>query len=84
MRIIEQADRTGDRTTYTWMLARSYQTRSEMERWGWKWLPGHRCRGTFVTNDIAAVFRAVSVLRLPAPESNGSHARLGVPMSCDA
>ena len=68
-----------NRVRYCWMLSRSYATRSEMLRWGWKWLPGQP-RGVFVTNDPAAVARARAVLRLDPPQSNGSHARIGAPM----
>lgn len=67
------------RYRFSWMMSRSYATRSEMVRWGWKWLPG-KPRGVFVTNDPAAVARARSVLRLDEPQSNGSHARMGAPM----
>lgn len=89
MTIYEQADlacgcRRDDCTKkfrFCWMLDRSYATRSEMIRWGWKWIGGGRgCRGTFATNDPAAVEIARRVLRLDAPKSNGSHAALGAPM----
>ena len=81
MTIFEQADSTGGRVTYSWMISRGYNTRSEMERWGWRWIAGHRCRGVFVTNNPAAVTRAMSVLRLSSPSTNGSHTRVGAPMA---
>lgn len=88
MTIYEQVDlRCGCRrlecTTpyrYSWMLSRGYNTRTEMARWGWKWIKGSGCRGVFVTNDPAAVDRARAVLRLDAPVSNGSHERMEAPM----
>ena len=79
MKIWEQVDSTGDKLRYSWMLNRGYATRAEMIRWGWKWIAG-RPRGLFVTNDPAAMNRARDVLRLDAPESNGTHDRIGAPM----
>jgi len=76
----DQVDAGRDRPVYCWMLGRAYATRSEMQRWGWKWIKGSGCRGVFVTNDPAAVRIAREVLRLDAPKSNGSHARAGFPM----
>jgi len=79
MKIWEQVDSTGDKIRYCWMLNRGYATRAEMIRWGWGWIAG-RPRGLFVTNDPAAMNRARDVLRLDAPESNGTHDRIGAPM----
>ena len=79
MKIWEQVDSTGDKLQYCWMLSRGYATRAEMIRWGWKWIAG-KPRGLFVTNDPAAMNRARDVLRLDAPDSNGTHARIGAPM----
>ena len=81
MTIWEQVDAGKAAPVYSWMLSRSFATRSEMIRWGWKWISGSRgCRGVFVTNDPVAVDRARAVLRLDAPRSNGTHEKLGVPM----
>ena len=87
MTIWEQVDVTpccdrpgcGERLRYSWMLSRAYATRSEMLRWGWKWIAG-KPRGVWVTNDPAAVDRARAALRLGDPQSNGSHQRAGQPM----
>ena len=79
MKIWEQVDSTGDKLRYCWMLSRGYATRAEMIRWGWKWIAG-KPRGLFVTSDPAAMNRARDVLRLDAPESNGTHDRIGAPM----
>lgn len=79
MTIWEQVDSTGDKLRYSWMISRGYATRAEMIRWGWKWIAG-KPRGVFVTNDPAAVNRARDVMRLDAPESNGTHDRIGAPM----
>jgi hypothetical protein len=72
-------DECRQRYSYSWMISRGYATRAEMIRWGWKWIAG-RPRGLFVTNDPAAVNRARDVMRLDAPESNGTHDRIGAPM----
>ncbi len=86
MRIWEQVDAGRERPIYSWMVQRSYATRGEMERCGWKWIPG-RPRGVFVTNDPAAVARFRRLVANcnaeqvpPTVETNGSHARLGAAM----
>jgi hypothetical protein len=82
MTIYEQADtssRTASGFRYCWMLDRKYAARTEMIRWGWKWIAGPQ-GGTFLTDDLAAVLVARAMLRLPAPKSNGTHAALAAPM----
>jgi hypothetical protein len=88
MRIWEQVDAGRDRPTYSWMVSRSYATRGEMLPLGFLWIAGRRCRGVFVTSDwrvierfrgrMAACGATVTI------ESNGTHARLGLPMHEDS
>lgn len=78
MRIWEQADKTGERVHYSWMLdgAKKWQSPGA----GWKWVPGSRCRGVHSTTCISLVI-AYAVRHGLRITSNGTHAAQGVQMS---
>lgn len=72
-RMYEQADKTGDRVTYSWILdglKRGYARRLP----GWKYV-GRCC---WVTNDAALAARHIG-REVAGVTSNGTHAVHGVP-----
>lgn len=81
IRLIEQADRTGDLFCYTWILdgvsGRRGRIRTHLVANGWKWIPGSP--GCYVTNDYALAKQTLPhVFGLAsAIVSNGSHAAIG-------
>jgi hypothetical protein len=86
MTIWEQVDAGREAPVYSWMVVRSHGTSGEMLPLGFKWISG-RPRGVFVTNDWRAVERfrgRMAACNVETTiESNGTHARLGLPMHDD-
>lgn len=78
----EQVDVSGENVHYSWMLTAPYHLRSLYERHGWKWIPGHRCRGCFVTNDLEAAQFMADAHGLQV-RSNGTHAIHGLPLKLE-
>ncbi len=68
VRFFEQADRTGDKITYSWIIDAPKRAARHLP--GWKWVHGRP--GSFVTNDqrLAAETAARHGL---TPQSNGTH-----------
>lgn len=81
MKLYEQADRTGDKVTYSWMLDAPYKMRKELLSEGWKWIKGVGCRGSFVTNELITALDTARKYKLGAPESNGTHTAVKAQMS---
>ena len=81
IRIWEQADRTGDKVRYSWLLSGvSYHTRKRMEELGWKWIRGIGCKGVYSTSDAdtaktTADHNDISIM------SNGTHAQSNCPLA---
>lgn len=74
MKIYEQADKTGDRITFSWILDGVAKRAAKRLGPAWKWTRGPgRGRGVFVTNDPEAAAAAQHAHGCPL-ESNGTHA----------
>jgi len=74
VRFFEQADRTGDNITYSWILdvdKRTIEGLFVKNLPAWKWVSGKP--GCFVTNDKILAEKTAITLGL-TPQSNGSHA----------
>lgn len=87
MTIWEQVDAGREAPRFSWMVARSYNTRAEMFALGFSWIAG-RPRGVFVTNDWRVVERfrgrMAACNATTTIESNGTHEKLGLPMHEDS
>jgi len=70
MRICEQVDKTGEKLTYSWLLDGAYVYRKHLK--AWKWVPGLRCAGCFVTNDENLAKETANKFKLNVI-SNGTH-----------
>jgi hypothetical protein len=71
MKLYEQADKTGDNVTYSWLLEAPYKMRKELD--AWKWIKGVGGRGCFVTRNLLAVLLTSRKYKLGKPVSNGTH-----------
>ena len=69
MRLYEQADRTGNYITYSWIFDAGKQYAKYLVNW--KWVRGKP--GCFVTNDKQVAQDTARLFNL-AIQSNGSHA----------
>jgi hypothetical protein len=76
MRLSEQADRGREGFVYSWILDAPYSMRNRLP--GWKWIPGYRCRGSFVTNDRTLAIATAERFNLSVG-SNGTHKVLQAP-----
>jgi hypothetical protein len=77
MRMTEQADKTGEKITYSWLLEALYAQRKQLL--GWKWIRGAGCKGCYVTNDSALALRTAKRWGLNIG-SNSTHEVHKVPM----
>lgn len=77
MRMTEQADVTGTKVTYSWLLDAPYAMRKQLD--GWKWIKGAGCKGCYVTNDSDLALKTASRFKLSI-KSNGTHEVHDVPM----
>jgi hypothetical protein len=77
-RIYEQADKTGEKVTYSWIWDAPYNYKNTAESYGWKWIKGRP--GCYVTNNRDAAIRTASDYGISII-SNGTHAVHNVKMS---
>ncbi len=78
-RITEQADYGREGFIYSWLLD-CIPYRGKFAYTGWKWIPGHGCRGCYVTNQATLALAMASRLRVEVG-ANGSHEAIKAPKS---
>ena len=71
MRLFEQADKTGEKVTYSWLLEAPYRMRNDLP--AWTWIKGVGGKGCFVTRNLLAVIITSRKYKLGKPVSNGTH-----------
>ncbi len=79
MKLYEQADKTGDKVTYSWLLEAPYNMRGRLV--DWKWVKGVGGKGCYVTNNLLLAIVTARRFGLGKPISNGTHGSVKAEMS---